>query len=105
MLEHHRRMEQVVGVDHRAFSEQLLDPAAATLVPLIQVGGELAPVGLVLFEQGTELLVWRIETVSISWPRPWGRRLPRGWRMARPVRRPRRRSRRNAPRWGTYRLR
>jgi hypothetical protein len=42
---------------------------------------------------------WRIETVSMSWPRPWGRRLPCGWRMARPVRRLRRRSRRSAPRW------
>ena len=60
MLEHHRRMEQVVGVDHGAFNEQLLDPAAAALVPLVQVGGELAaPVGLVLVEQGTELPVHR----------------------------------------------
>jgi len=33
--------------------EQLLDPAAAMLVPLVHVGGELAaPVGLVLLEQG-----------------------------------------------------
>ena len=68
MLEHHRRMEQIVGVDHRAFSEQLLDPAAATLVPLIQVGGELAPVGLVLFEQGTELLVHR--RLRVNFPQP-----------------------------------
>jgi hypothetical protein len=52
---------------------------------------------------GTDRLVasagrWRIETVSMSWPRPWGRRLPCGWRMARPVRRQRRRARRSAPR-------
>jgi hypothetical protein len=52
VLEDHRRMEQVVGVEHGAFNEQLLDPAAAALVPLVQVGGELAaPVGLVLVEQ------------------------------------------------------
>jgi hypothetical protein len=60
VLEDHGRTEQVVGVDHGAFSEQLLDPAAAALVPLVQVGGELAaPVGLVFVEQGTELLVHR----------------------------------------------
>jgi hypothetical protein len=28
VLEHHRGVEQVVGVDHGALSEQLLDPAA-----------------------------------------------------------------------------
>jgi hypothetical protein len=60
VLEYHRGVEQVVGVDHGALSEQLLDPAAAALVPLGQVGGELAePVGLVLIEQGTEFLVHR----------------------------------------------
>jgi hypothetical protein len=60
VLEDHGGAEQVVGVGHGAPREQPLHPAAPALVPPVQVVGELAaPVGLVLLEQGKELLVHR----------------------------------------------